>query len=367
MTDLLLVVNAGSSSLKLALFAASNQQLLVKKHIEWSEEKNLFTHLSEWITTLPQDRKIRAIGHRVVHGGRLFKHPVLIDDEVLHQLTAFDPLAPLHQPYHIEAIHLLKNYFPTTPQVACFDTSFHTTQRELAKLFAIPTELTAAGIIRYGFHGLSYEYIASVLPQYGVLTSQSRVIVAHLGSGASLCAMKEQKSVATSMGFSALDGLMMATRCGQIDPGVLLYLLEEKKYTLPQLQKLLYQESGLLGVSEISGDIRVLEQSASPKARLAIDLFCYRVALELSGLCMPIGGCDAIVFTAGIGEHAAEIRKKICAQLQFMGVMLDDRANEKNAQIISTQASRITVFVIPTDEAAMIAKHTSRLCQQTSS
>jgi acetate kinase len=271
------------------------------------------------------------------------------------------PFAPYHQPQNLEAIKIIKKIYPKMAQVACFDTTFHLTQEKLATLFAISRSLTDEGVVRYGFHGISYEYIASVITQHIGDIGNKRVIVAHLGNGASMCAMHQRKSVAISMGLTPLDGLMMGTRCGRIDPGVLLYLLQEKHYTAKQLEHLLYKESGLLGVSGISNDVRELLSSEEANAKEAIDLFCYRAALEFGSLSAALKGCDAFIFTAGIGEHAPMIRKKICEQLSWLGIKIDNEANKKNSVIISEEGCSIIVSVIPTNEEYMIAKHTRTL------
>ncbi|MDX1743809.1 MAG: acetate/propionate family kinase, partial [Ruegeria sp.] len=254
------------------------------------------------------------------------------------------------------AIRAVEKWRPETPQIACFDTSFHRTQPRLAQLFALPRDLTEQGIIRYGFHGLSYDYIASVLPEHLGQNASGRVIVAHLGNGSSMCAMKNRKSVATSMGFTALDGLMMGRRCGSLDPGVILYLMQAKGMTAPDIENLLYKESGLLGVSGLTNDVQDLQNSDDPNAQEAIALFCYRAASNLANLLPSIGGLDALVFTAGIGENSAQIRELICEQLGWLGVALDDASNKKNATRISTDRSRVEVFVLPTNEEAVIAR-----------
>jgi acetate kinase len=276
----------------------------------------------------------------------------------MEKLAILIPLAPLHEPQNIQAIRIIQKTYPELPQIACFDTTFHHTQEKLATLFAIPRHFTEEGIIRYGFHGISYEYIASVMAQHIGEKANHRVIVAHLGNGASMCAMYQGKSVATSMSFTALDGLMMGTRCGRIDPGVLLYFIQEKNYSGKQLEHLLYNESGLLGVSTISHDMRILLASSDPKAKEAVDLFCYRAALEVGSLSVALGGCDALIFTAGIGEQAAVVRQKICTWLSWLGVKVNQKANQNNAIIISEEDSKIMVSVIPTNEEYMIAKHT---------
>lgn len=308
--------------------------------------------------------KLNSAGHRIVHGGMYFSQPAIITDEVINEIASLTPLAPLHQPYHLEAIKAIKTIYPNLPQVACFDTTFHRTQEKLAKLFAIPRPLTDKGVIRYGFHGISYEYIASVITKYIGDIGNKRVIAAHLGNGASMCAMYQGKSVATSMGFTAVDGLMMGTRCGRIDPGVLLYLMQEQHYSESQLEHLIYKESGLLGVSGISADVRELLASPDPRAEEAIELFSYRAALEFGSLAVALKGCDALVFTAGIGEHTPVVRKKICEHLAWLGIKINDKANENNSAIISENDSNIIVSVIPTNEEYMIAKHTNEIVEK---
>ncbi|CAM2761684.1 Acetate kinase (Acetokinase) [Legionella steigerwaltii] len=376
--EVILVINAGSSSIKFSLFISSltliyhgeiesifdNPQItvsnakheqIVKKSISSSGYESLLSYLFEWIAHLPTHYILKAVGHRVVHGGRFFDRPILINPDSIKKLSSLNPLAPLHQPHNVAIIESILKRYPDLLQVACFDTSFHQTQDKLATLFAIPRELSEEGIVRYGFHGISYEYIASVLPEP---IKNKKVIVAHLGNGASMCAMEHAKSVTTSMGFTALDGLMMGTRCGVIDPGVILYLLQEKKLSVEEVNTILYKKSGLLGVSGISGDMRELQSSKETNAVEAIELFCYRAARELCALASSLQGCDAIIFTAGIGEHSAPVRKKICERLVWLGVMLDESANMRNAAVISHTQSRVFVGVIPTNEEYMIAKHT---------
>jgi acetate kinase len=308
-SDAILVINAGSSSIKLSLFDYKALNLIHHQEIK---------NLSEILKALPNNLLLKAVGHRVVHGGAYFTGPVFITDDIIQKITALIPLAPLHQPHNVEAIQIIQKFYPSVPQIACFDTTFHQTQEKLAKLTALPRKFMEEGIIRYGFHGISYEYIASVLPQHIKSNSNGKIIVAHLGQGASMCAMKEYKSIATTMGFSALDGLMMGTRCGSIDPGVILYLLQEKKFTAEKLTELLYLKSGLFGVSGISNDMRELQTSTNPHAQEAVELFCYKAAKEVAALCVALEGCDGIVFTAGIGENSAIIRKKICEKLSWL-------------------------------------------------
>jgi acetate kinase len=382
MDEAILVINAGSSSIKFSLFSCvaltlmyhgevenilempeltvfnEHHNQIIKESISSPGYESALSTLFNWLEHLAIPFALKAVGHRVVHGGAYFSGPTLITAEVIKKIASLNPLAPLHQPHNLEAIKIIDLLYPELPQVACFDTTFHQTQDKLAALFAIPEVLSSEGIIRYGFHGISYEYIASVLPAHIKNIVESKVIVAHLGQGASMCAMKSGKSVASSMGFTALDGLMMGTRCGAIDPGVILYLLHEKKFSVEEVTSLLYQKSGLLGVSGISSDMRELQSNTDPSALLAVDLFCYRAARELCALCVNLQGCDAIIFTAGIGENSAVVRKKICEGLGWINVILDENLNNNNASIISHDTSDILVYVIPTDEEFMIAKHT---------
>jgi acetate kinase len=305
-----------------------------------------------------------AAGHRVVHGGSLYSIPVRISSTVIDDLRRLVPLAPLHQPRNLAAIVAISKLHPELPQVACFDTAFHHTQPEIAAAFALPRTITAQGVRRYGFHGLSYEYIASVLPNVlGPVAADGRVVVAHLGSGASMCAMHRRQSVATTMGFTALDGLPMGSRCGNLDPGVILYLMQEKGMTPQAVSDLLYHSSGLLGVSGVSDDMRTLLASDDPLAANAIALFIYRIGRELGSLAASLGGLDALVFTAGIGEHASEIRRRACEQAFWLGVELDDAANAAGAIRITTPGSKTSAWLIPTNENLMIAQHTWHLTE----
>jgi acetate kinase len=313
-----------------------------------------------WLRDARAGTTLAAVGHRVVHGGELFSAPMVVDRDSLQQLEQFIQLAPLHQPHNLNGIRVIARLLPEVRQVACFDTAFHRTNPPVAQAFAIPRALSAEGIKRYGFHGLSYEYIARVLPEH-TARAEGRVIVAHLGNGASLCAMAGRKGIASTMGFTAIDGLMMGTRTGAIDPGVLLYLIDEKGMDSAALTRLLYKESGLLGVSGISQDMRTLLASDAPEAAEAIDLFCYRIVREIGSLAAAIGGLDALVFTGGIGEHAGEVRRRVCSRLGWLGGELDDEANDAGRLRISTAASRIDFLVIPTDEEWMIAHHTQTL------
>jgi acetate kinase len=299
-----------------------------------------------------------AVGHRVVHGGPDYTSPVLINAEVLARLERYVSLAPLHQPHNLAPIRSILANLPQLPQVACFDTAFHRDHAAVADHFAIPQALYAEGVRRYGFHGLSYEYIASRLPEVAPEVAGRRVIVAHLGSGASMCALAGGRSVESTMGFTALDGLPMGTRPGQIDPGVILYLFDQKKMTAAAVQDFLYRECGLKGLSGISNDMRELLSSTDPRAAFALDYFCYRVALQAGMLAAALGGLDAFVFTAGIGENSAEIRARIAARLGWLGAVLDAKANGAHALCISAPDSRLGLYVIPTDEELMIARHT---------
>jgi acetate kinase len=299
-----------------------------------------------------------AVGHRVVHGGPQYDRPVRINAEVLAGLERYTSLAPLHQPQNLAPIRTLLARFPNLPQVACFDTAFHRGHGAVADHYAIPERFYAEGVRRYGFHGLSYEYIASRLPRVAPDAAAGRVIVAHLGSGASMCALSGGRGVESTMGFTALDGLPMGTRPGQIDPGVILYLVERKRMSAKAVQDFLYRECGLKGLSGISNDVRELQSSADPRAAFALDYFCYRVGLNAGMLAAALGGVDAFVFTAGIGENSAVIRARIAARLGWLGAVLDPQANAAHASRISAPHSRVLLYVIPTDEELMIARHT---------
>lgn len=319
---------------------------------------DLLAELFAWAADHPlEGREIIAIGHRVVHGGTEFAAPRLIDAALLEKLEALCPLAPLHQPHNLAAIRAIAALQPDLPQVACFDTAFHHDKPEIASRFAIPRALHDQGIRRYGFHGLSYEYIARRLAQIDPVLAGGRVIAAHLGNGASLCAMQAGKSIDTTMGFTALDGLMMGTRCGGIDPGVVLHLQTQLGMSPAEVEDLLYKKSGLLGVSGISSDMRTLAASKAPEAAEAIALFAWRVAREIAALAVSLGGIDGLIFTAGIGENDANIRSLICRRLAWLGVRTDELANAGNGPRISMPDSPVAVLVIPTDEERMIALH----------
>lgn len=356
--DCILIINVGSATLKFAIFQANKSLTKVcSGNLDTKKQALKPKDLFDWIKHNYPAVKIKIIGHRVVHGGKNFLRPTLITRSVLTQLKRLIQLAPLHMPQEIDFIEKISRGFPKIKQVACFDTAFHRTQSRLATLFAIPRKYTEKdGIIRYGFHGLSYEYISQKLQEYTKKKS-NKIIVAHLGNGSSLCAINHNKSVATSMGFTALDGLVMGTRCGSIDPGVLIYLLVEKGLSVKELEQLLYKKSGLLGVSGITGDVRELIRSKSPQAKEALDLFSYRAIQEIGSLIATLGGLDVLVFTGGIGENASAIRKNICTSLNWLGLTIDKNKNRRNSITISTTKSKVEVYIIPTNEELMIAKH----------
>jgi acetate kinase len=390
MTDAILVLNAGSSSIKFSLFLARTDQLQLRlrgqieglytaprfiakdpagatlRERTWNEGTRLghdgaIDALIGFLVEYREELRLVAVGHRVVHGGTDFSEPTLINAKVLESLEKLVPLAPLHQPHNLAPIRVVVQRKPELPQVACFDTAFHRTQPELSQVFALPSAITDRGVRRYGFHGLSYEYIAGVMPRHDARAGSGRVVVAHLGNGASMCAMQAGRSVATTMGFTAVDGLPMGTRCGAIDPGVLLYLMDELKMDARAIEKLIYQQSGLLGVSGISSDMRALLESPDPRARLAVDLFTYRIGRELGSLAAALGGLDALVFTGGIGEHAVPIRERVCRYASWLGVELDPDANSAGGPRISKEGSPVSAWTIPTNEELMIARHVQRL------
>ncbi|NMF90000.1 acetate/propionate family kinase [Aromatoleum petrolei] len=384
-----LVINAGSSSLKFALFAIEPElahspalsgqiegigatPLLSAKDAaghryhepvltggsQGEQHKDALNHLFRWLSAHNPDLDIVAAGHRIVHGGELHSAPVVLNESVLRDLEGFIPLAPLHQPHNLRAVRAVAALIPEIPQVGCFDTAFHRTQSPLAQAFALPRAISAEGVKRYGFHGLSYDYVARKLPDVIGERANGAVLIAHLGNGASMCAMREGKSVATTMGFTAVEGLMMGTRTGSLDPGVLLYLMEQKGMNAKALTNLLYKESGLLGVSGISQDMRTLLASDARAAREAVDLFCYRIAREIGSLAAAAGGLDALVFTGGIGEHAAPVRAQVAKLSAWLGVAIDPEANDAHALRIDAPASRVAVAVVPTNEEGMIARYT---------
>jgi acetate kinase len=314
-----------------------------------------------WAREQLGERRLAALGHRVVHGGPKHSKPAQVTPGLLDELEALVPLAPLHEPHNLAPIRMALAMNPELPQVACFDTAFHRTAPEVAQAFALPFALYEEGVRRYGFHGLSYEYIASVLPQHAPEIAEGRVVVAHLGNGCSACAMQAGRSVATTMGFTALDGLPMGTRSGALDPGVVLYLIQQKGMTADAVTDLLYRRSGMLGMSGVSSDFRELLASSEPRARFAVESFCYWTARQIASLAAALGGLDGIVFTAGVGENAASIRAAICRACAWLGVELDEAANAVHRTRITTQSSRVGAYVIKTDENLMIARH-ARAC-----
>jgi acetate kinase len=322
---------------------------------------DLMPALIPWARPHFAGRKLSALGHRVVHGGMHHSRPVRVTPELLAELEALVPLAPLHEPHNLAPIRMAMQLDPELPQIACFDTAFHRSMAEIDQAFALPYALYDEGIRRYGFHGLSYEYIASALPTVAPEIAKSRVVIAHLGNGCSACALDAGRSVATTMGFTALDGLPMGTRCGALDPGIILHLIQEKGLSADAINDLLYRRSGMLGVSGISSDFRELLASPDPRAKFAIDLFCRSIARHVASLAAALGGIDALVFTAGVGENAAPIRAQICRACGWLGVELDDAANERSDLRISPPTAHVGAYVIKTDENLMIARHTRNL------
>lgn len=392
MADVILVLNAGSSSVKFSVFEAGSEELplLLRGQIEglytaprfmakdaegaevgtkvWGEGVALghdgaIAHLIEFLRDHRGEHKLAAVGHRVVHGGLAFTQATRATADVVSELRKLSPLAPLHQPHNLKPIELVQKLLPELPQVACFDTAFHRAQPEVAQAFALPPSITALGVRRYGFHGLSYEYISGVLPLIDPKAAAGRTIVAHLGNGSSMCAMASGRSMASTMGFTAVDGLPMGTRCGSLDPGVVLYLMDELGMDARAIEDLIYKQSGLLGVSGLSSDMRTLLASDDQRARFAVELYTYRLGRELGSLAAAAGGIDALVFTAGIGEHAPAIRERVCRDAAWLGVDLDPVANEAGGPRISASSSKVAVWVIPTNEELMIARHTLKIAQ----
>jgi len=390
MHDFALVLNAGSSSVKFCVFArpeagewrlesrgqiegigtaprisakgAGNQVLIDQKlGAEVRDGRDALDSLAAWLRSMYGGARVLGVGHRVVHGGAKYTGPTIVTSQVLADLHALTPLAPLHQPYNLAAIEAVCERLPGVPQVACFDTSFHRTQSPVAELIPLPRNIRETGVQRYGFHGLSYEYIASVLHQVAPEIADRRVIVAHLGSGASLCALSGGKSVDCTLGFTALDGICMGTRPGSVDPGVILYLFQGLGLSAKEVETILYKKSGLLGISGISNDMRDLLGRAEPEACLAVEYFVHRAAKEIGALAAVLRGVDGLVFTAGIGENSAEIRQRICESSAWLGIDLDSGANLRKGPRISTPASKVSAWVIPTNEELMIARHTAAL------
>ncbi|MDO6564434.1 acetate/propionate family kinase [Amphritea sp. 1_MG-2023] len=391
--SLILTVNGGSSSLKCALFfrhddiadniytfklsnilnhpamkVLSPQGEIVEQHqLDMTDiaidhrHQSCLDEVIQWVDKNLPDNDIKAFGHRVVHGGELFSEPVVANDTILNNLESLIPLAPLHQPFSLKLIRACQHLKPALPQILCFDTMFHAHQPDVEQHYAIPRKFTEAGIHRYGFHGLSYEFIQHSLKKIGHGAESDKTIVCHLGAGSSMCAIKEGKSIASSMGFSAVEGLPMGTRTGNIDPGVLLYLQRNYDMDTDQLERFIYKDCGWLGVSGISSDMQELKQSDQPEAEEAIAMFVYRAVLEIGRLSAALQGLDQLVFTAGVGENDSSLRKRICDQLDWLGIKLNKSANQESEAIISKATSPVTVRVIPTNEEAMIARHTESI------
>lgn len=392
MADAIVVLNAGSSSIKFSLYALRGVDLqpVARGQIEglftaprfvskdeagkllseksWGEGKTLghegaLDHLVGYLRGELKEHQLVGVGHRVAHGGPDIAKPLRVNEPLIAKLEKLVPLAPLHQPHNLAPIRFMLGRAPQLPQVACFDTSFHRSNSQISQLFALPFEYFESGVRRYGFHGLSYEYIASVLPTHDEKAAQRKTIVLHLGNGASMCAMEGCRSAACTMGFCAVDGLMMGTRSGALDPGVVLYLIGQRGMSAEEVEKLIYTKSGLLGVSGVSSDMRALLASDEPRARLAVDLYVYRVRRELGSLAAALGGVDALVFTGGIGENAAVIRERICRDAAWLGVAVDEQANSKGGPRISSAGSRVSAWVIPTNEELMLARHTASVLE----
>ncbi len=390
MSECIAVLNAGSSSIKFALYeAGAALALLFRGQIEqigisprltvssaggerlmereWPGED--FDHrvaTREIIQTardLLEGRPVMAVGHRVVHGGETYAAPIRVDSRVIASLAALEPLAPLHQPHNLAPIEAIAEAAPDIPQVACFDTAFHRSQPPIAQLFGLPRGFTEAGVRRYGFHGLSYEYVKDRLRVVAPEIADRRLIVAHLGNGASLCALREGRSVATTMGFTAVDGLVMGTRCGSLDPGVVIYLMDAYSMDARAIEDLIYRRSGLLGVSGLSSDMRTLQASSDPAAAEAVALFVYRIVREIGSLSAALGGLDGLIFTGGIGEHDAAVRAEVGAGCRWLGLELDTARNARGEGCISSAASGLSAWVVPADEELMIARHTSALVE----
>lgn len=390
MPDTILTINAGSSSIKFALFAIGASGVLersargeverlttepslvisgrdgkVVEKKEWGRESPGFEPILrtviERIEAHQGGDNLIAVGHRIVHGGSTHVRPERITPDVLADLDRLVPLAPLHQKYNLDPVRVLVSLRPELPQIACFDTAFHATMAPVAYRYALPPEFEAEGIRKYGFHGLSYEYVAERLREIAPSLAEGRVIVAHLGNGASLAAIHGGRGVDTTMGFTALDGLVMGTRCGSIDPGVLLYLEQQRGMSAADVYDLLYRRSGLLGMSGVASDMRTLLASEEPRAREAVELFVHRIAGKIGEMAASLGGLDGLVFTAGIGERSADIREMVCAKLGWLGAEIDPVANERHGPVIARPGSRIDIRVVPTDEELMIARHTLKL------
>jgi len=390
MAERIAVINAGSSSIKFALFEGEEEQLLFRGQIEnigvapkltaedpdgkkvveneWQaaelDHGKATRVILETAIELLGGKHVAGVGHRVVHGGTRFTEPTLVTRNVIASLKELCPLAPLHQPHNLAAIEAIQSAAPHIPQVACFDTAFHQSQPHIAQAFALPRELTEGGIRRYGFHGLSYEFVSSRLRTVAPEYADKKIIIAHLGNGASICAIDKGRSVATTMGFTAVEGLVMGTRCGSIDPGVLIYLMDERGLDARGLESLVYKKSGLLGVSGISSDMRTLRQSDDPKAREAIDLFVYRIVREIGSLAAALGGIDGLVFTGGIGQRDILTRREVIAGCTWLGASIDEDANSAGEARIDDDYSKFPIWVLPTDEERVIARHTAALLER---
>ncbi len=386
MSDLLLVLNAGSSSLKFALFTlsdldcrirgaaeqgANGSYIVIEENGRESRRTTLggddfqleaLSALLDWLHERELTERLAGAGHRVVHGGTAFTRPLRVDEDALARMDELVLLAPLHLPHNLNAIHVLRRLEPSLPQVACFDTAFHATQSEIVRTYGLPAELTERGYIRYGFHGLSYEYIASRLDDIlGRELAPGRVIVAHLGNGASLCALRDYRSVATTFGYSTLDGLIMGTRCGALDPGLVLQLIRDHGGDADRVERMLYNDSGLSGISGVSRDMRALLASDAPRAHFAVDLFVYRIVRECGSLTAALGGADALVFTGGIGARSAEIRSRVVDELDWLGAVLDHASNDGGTGRLDARGSRIAIAAVPTNEELVVARHTRAL------
>jgi len=387
MAQCIAVVNAGSSSVKFGFYDSEGEETLLLRGaveqigvsptlsasdgegndvVERNWPSDGFTHAQAMTAVLevarehlPEGSTIVGVGHRVVHGGTQFAGPAQVTSDVISVLEGFSPLAPLHQPHNLAPIKAIAENRPDIPQVACFDTAFHQTQPHLAQAYALPRELSDEGIKRYGFHGLSYDFVSSRLREIAPDHADKRIIIAHLGNGASVCAIEKGKSVATTMGFTAVEGLMMGTRCGSIDPGVLIYLMDEKGMDARAIESLVYKKCGLLGVSGISSDMRTLRQSDDPRAKEAIDLFIYRIVREIGSLAAALGGIDGLVFTGGIGQRDARTRREVAAGCAWLGAELDETRNGGAEGLISTDGSKLPMWVVQTDEELVIARQTA--------
>jgi len=389
MTSRLLTLNAGSSSVKFAVYEIAGDTLTLQLRGQIAgigaaprleakdaqgqaltftastiaDHRAALAHLLGWLKQTGHGEGLAGAGHRVVHGGTDFTEHCRLTPAAIAQLAALEPLAPHHQPHNVAAIRALASQMPALPQVACFDTAFHATQPPEARRLALPRELTAKGLLRYGFHGLSYEYVTQRLRELTDGALPQKLVIAHLGNGASMCAVRDGRSIATTMGFSTLDGLIMATRSGALDPGVILHLMRAEGYGLKELEDLLYNRSGLFGLSGLSPDMRTLLASPEPAAREAVTQYCYRIGRELGSLAAALGGLDALVFTGGIGENAAPVRAAVCRDAAWLGIELESAANDVGDQLITTKTSRTAAWIVPTDEELVIAAHTRRLLE----